>query len=106
MRFYACKNMGWFTPNNETEEEEDGEIEKMSWKLKQKLGDLECEEAILKDKNRFGRVRSSLMEYLRAKNGYDTANRALSRVNKRLQQNYFSSKTISDLYRHSSGLIK
>jgi len=84
--------MGWFTPNNETEEEEDGEIEKMSWKLKQKLGDLECEEAVLKDKERFGRVRSSLMEYLRAKHGYDTANRSLSRVNKRLQQNYFGSR--------------
>jgi len=82
--------MGWFTPNNETEQEEDGEIEKMSWQLKQKLGNLECEEAVLKDKERFGRVRSSMMEYLRAKHGRDSADRALSRVNKRLQQNYFS----------------
>jgi len=86
--------MGWFTQNNETEEEEDGEIRKMSWKLKQKLGDLECEEAILKDKERFGRVRTSLMEYLRAKNGNKSANRALSRVNKRLQENYFQTKRI------------
>jgi len=81
--------MGWFTPNDETEQEEDGELEKMSWQLKQKLGNLECEEAVLKDKERFGRVRSSLMEYLRAKHGRDSADRALSRVNKRLQQNYF-----------------
>ena len=63
--------MGWFTPNDETNEEEDGEIENMSWKLKQKLGDLECEETIIEDKERFGRVRSSMMEYLRAKHGSD-----------------------------------
>ena len=98
--------MGWFTQNNETEVEEDGEIRKMSWKLKQKLGDLECEEAILKDKERFGRVRTSLMEYLRAKHGRDSADRALSRVNKRLQEKYFDGRTLSDLYRHSSKLIE
>ena len=84
--------MGWFTTKDETEQEEDGEIEKMSWQLKQKLGNLECEEAVLKDKERFGRVRSSLMEYLRAKHGRDSADRALSRVNKRLQQNYFTNR--------------
>jgi len=55
------------------------------------LNTLECEEAILKDKERFGRVRASLMEYLRAKNGNKSANRALSRVNKRLQEHYFNS---------------
>jgi len=49
-----------------------------------------CEEAIIKDKERFGRVRSSMMEYLRAKHGDDVANRALSRVNKRIQENYFT----------------
>jgi len=65
-----------------------------------------CEEAIIKDKERFGRVRSSMMEYLRAKYGYDIANRALNRINKRKQENYFSSKSLTDLYRHSSGLIK
>jgi len=83
MRFRACKHMGWFTPNDSEQQEEDGEMRK-------KLGDLECEEAILKDKERFGRVRTSLMEYLRAKNGNKSANRALSRVNKRLQENYFT----------------
>jgi len=80
--------MGWFTQNNGIEQEESGELENMSGKMKQKLGDLECEEAILKDKERFGRVRTSMMEYLRAKNGNDTANRALSRVNKRFQEHY------------------
>jgi len=98
--------MGWFTPKDETEQEEDGEYEIMSAEVKQKLGELECEEAIIQDKERFGRARKSMMNMLRAKHGDDIANRALSRVNKRLQQNYFSSKTISDLYRHSSGLIK
>ena len=84
--------MGWFTQNDRIEQEESGELENMSGEIKQKLGNLECEEAILKDKERFGRVRASLMEYLRAKNGYDTANRALNRVNKRLQENYFAGK--------------
>jgi len=82
--------MGWFTQNDSTEQEEDGELEKMTTEMREKLGDLECEEAILKDKERFGRVRASLMEYLRAKNGNKSANRALSRVNKRLQENYFN----------------
>ena len=82
--------MGWFTQNDETEQEEDGELRKMSAKMKQKLGNLECEEAILKDKERFGRVRSSMMEYLRAKHSDEIANRALSKVKKRLQENYFS----------------
>ena len=84
--------MRWFTQNDETEQEDYGELEKMSGKMKQKLGNLECEEAIIKDKERFGRVRTSMMEYLRAKHGDEIANRALSRVNKRLQENYFSSK--------------
>jgi len=98
--------MGLFWGNDETEQEEYGELENMSAEMKQKLGNLECEEAIIKDKERFGRVRASLMDYLRAKHGRDSADRALSRVNKRLQENYFSSKSLSDLYRHSSGLIK
>jgi len=84
--------MGWFTQNNNTEQEDYGETEQMSGNMKQKLGNLECEEAIIKDKERFGRVRTSMMEYLRAKHGDEIANRALSRVNKRLQENYFSSK--------------
>jgi len=83
--------MGLFWGNDETEQEEDGELENMTREMRVKLGDLECEEAILKDKERFGRVRSSLMEYLRAKNGNKSANRALSRVNKRLQEHYFNS---------------
>jgi len=82
--------MGWFTQNTETIQDEDGELENMSGEIKQKLGNLECEEAILKDKERFGRVRTSVMQFLRAKHGRNSADRALSRVNKRIQENYFS----------------
>ena len=81
--------MRWFSPKDSREQEEDGELENMTIEMRQKLGDLECEEAIIKDKDRFGRVRASMMGYLRAKHGR-SADRALSRVNKRLQENYFS----------------
>ncbi len=82
--------MGWFTTKDETEQEEDGELRNMTVEMRQKLGDLECEEAIIKDKERFGRVRTSVMQFLRAKHGRNSADRALSRVNKRLQENYFN----------------
>jgi len=81
--------MGWFTQNTETIQEEDGELRKMTMQMRQKLGDLECEEEIIKDKERFGRVRASLMGFLRAKHGRSIADRALSRINKRLQEHYF-----------------
>jgi hypothetical protein len=47
-------------------------------------GELESEEAIMNDKERFGRVRTILMKQLRAK--YDIANRALYRINKRISE--------------------
>ena len=50
---------------------------------------LECEEAIIADKTRFGSARTSLMRYLRTKYGYDVANRALYRINKRRSEGYF-----------------
>jgi len=83
--------MGWFTQNDTRDEENAGELENMSEEIREKLGDLECEEAIIKDKERFGRVRTSLMGYLRAKHGWDSADRALDRVNKRLQEHYLNS---------------
>jgi uncharacterized HAD superfamily protein len=45
--------------------------------------DLRCEEAIIYDKQRFGRVRKHLMMQLRAQYGRQTADRAMWRVNKR-----------------------
>jgi len=78
-----------FWQNNTIIQEEDGETETMSTKMRQSLAELECEEAIIEDKERFGRARKSMMNVLRAKYGDEIANRALSRVNKRLQGNYF-----------------
>jgi len=49
-------------------------------------GELESEEAIMNDKERFGRVRTSLMKQLRTKYGDDVANRALYRINKRISE--------------------
>jgi len=82
--------MGLFWHNNTTIQEEDGELEIHSAKLKQSLAELECEEAIIKDKERFGRARKSMMNVLRAQHGNEIANRVLSRVNKRIQKDYFS----------------
>ena len=74
--------MGIFRRNHDIKEEENGE-------LKKSLAELECEEAIINDKKDYGRVRNSMMRVLRARYGYDSANRALSRVNKRFQEGYF-----------------
>jgi hypothetical protein len=49
-------------------------------------GELESEEAIMNDKERFGRVRTTLMKQLRVKYGDDVANRALYRINKRISE--------------------
>lgn len=49
-------------------------------------GELESEEAIMNDKERFGRVRTILMKQLRVKYGDDIANRALYRINKRISE--------------------
>ena len=49
-------------------------------------GELESEEAIMNDKERFGRVRTILMKQLRAKYGDEIANRALYRINKRISE--------------------
>ncbi len=49
-------------------------------------GELESEDAIMIDKERFGRVRTILMKQLRAKYGDDIANRALYRINKRISE--------------------
>lgn len=55
-------------------------------------GELESEEAIMNDKERFGRVRTSLMKQLRVKYGDDVANRALYRINKRISEGSFRVK--------------
>ena len=45
--------------------------------------ELSCEDAIISDKQRFGRVRNSMMKHLRSEYGAKIANRVLSRINKR-----------------------
>jgi len=84
--------MGLFWHNDEINKEDNGELENNSPKVRQSLAELECEDAIIEDKEEFGRVRTNLMRVLRAKHGDDTANRALSRINKRIQENYFGSR--------------
>ena len=49
-------------------------------------GELECEDVIMIEKERFGRVRTSMMKTLRKKYGRETADRVLSRINKRLSE--------------------
>ena len=49
-------------------------------------GEIKTEELIMNEKERFGRVRTSMMKHLRSKYGDDVANRALSRINKRVSQ--------------------
>jgi len=82
--------MGFFWGTDETNKEEYGEIENMTAELKRNIGELECEEEIMQDKEDFGRVRTNMMRVLRAKHGDDIANRALSRVNKRMQEGYLN----------------
>jgi len=49
-------------------------------------GELECEEAIMNDKERFGRARTSLMRNLREKYGKEVADKTLARINKRISE--------------------
>ena len=58
--------------------------------------DLECEEQIIEDINRFGRVRTTLMRSLRKNYGDRTANRALWRVSKRKTNGYLQENSESD----------
>jgi len=46
--------------------------------------ELECEEKIISEKHRFGRVRSKMMSQLREEYGKEMANRSLARINKRI----------------------
>lgn len=53
-----------FWQNYNTTQEKDGELENYSSKLRLNLAELECEEAIIEDKKKFGRVRKSMMNGL------------------------------------------
>jgi len=64
-------------------------------------GALDCEEQIIEDIERFGRVRTSLMKSLRKRFGNSTANRALWRVRKRKTNGYLQE---NDWNSHSNSL--
>ena len=68
-------------------------------------GELESEEAIMNDKERFGRVRTILMKQLRAKYGEDIANRALYRINKRISEGSLRVKTNLSTFNQSESEI-
>lgn len=75
----------WFRQQNNNKETENnrtfqGEINP---NLSDCQADLECEEAIINDKERFGRVSTIRMRYLREKYGMMIADRALARIQKR-----------------------
>lgn len=81
------------TSENERKEEEERTNHASSRSKEVKTmsndSDLRCEEAIMKEKEQYGRVRNSLMKYLRAEYGDSIADRALRRVNKRRTEGYF-----------------
>jgi len=68
-------------------------------------GELESEDAIMNDKERFGRVRTILMKQLRAKYGDDIANRALYRINKRISEDSLRVKVNLGIINHSKSEI-
>jgi hypothetical protein len=58
--------------------------------------ELECEEKIISEKHRFGRVRSKMMSQLREEYGNEIANRSLARINKRISIGSKMTKIHSD----------
>lgn len=58
--------------------------------------ELECEEKIISEKHRFGRVRSKMMSQLRKEYGNEIANRTLARINKRISIGSNMTKTQSE----------
>ncbi len=58
--------------------------------------ELECEEKIISEKHRFGRVRSMMMSQLRKEYGIEIANRSLARINKRISIKSKMTKIHSD----------
>lgn len=49
--------------------------------------ELDCEQSIINEKETFGRLRASMMRYLRTKYGQELTNRIQWRINKRQNKN-------------------
>ena len=69
-------------------------------------GDLECEEQIIEDIERFGRVRTTLMKNLRQNFGNDIANRALWRVRKRKTNGYLQENSWNSHSNSLQGIVQ
>jgi len=69
-------------------------------------GDLACENAIIKEHARFGRVRTALMRKLRGKYGKQVANRAMWRVEKRLRDGFLNGDTRKDAEKKAMNTAK
>ena len=76
----------------ENSRSDEGQTTKKEDSSRSNRGQLDCEEAIIQDKERFGRVRKSLMTCLREEYGRQVADRALWRVNRRRTEGYFASQ--------------
>ena len=60
--------------------------------IQDKKRELECEEAIIAEKNRFTRIRKHFMAYMRAEYGEEIADRTLWRVNRRRSRGYLNNQ--------------
>ena len=69
-------------------------------------GNLECEEQIIEDIERFGRVRTSLMKSLRQKFGDRTADRAMWRVRKRKTKGYLQETSWNSHSNNLQGFVQ
>lgn len=69
-------------------------------------GNRECEETIIKDKQRFGRVRKSTMQDLREEYGREIADRALWRVSKRQTRGCLQEKNPLSQHNNLQDLVR
>ena len=69
-------------------------------------GNVDCEEVIISDKERFGRVRKSTMQLLREQYGSKTADRALWRVSARKSRGYLQEKSQLNQYSNQQDLVQ
>jgi len=83
-----------------------GEEESLEEETRTTDGNLECEEQIIEDIERFGRVRTTLMRSLRNNFGNDIANRALWRVSKRKTNGYLQENSWSDHSNSLQGIVQ
>lgn len=67
--------------------EDEHNYNKKQEKLSKLQQELDCEQAIINEKETFGRVRTTMLKYLRTKYGQELTDRAQWRINKRQNKN-------------------